>query len=694
MNRFQLLTSYSPWFILICLAVGAIYAYALYQRKSTWSRGVNLALATCRFVVVSLLCFLLIGPLIRQIRNTYEKPTIVIALDNSQSVTFTNDSARVGEIISRVRNLAAELGQKEINVEIQLLEGTVPVSSLGSRLFKAQVTNLNNMLGAVQSNFENRNLAGVVLVTDGIYNQGLSPEFQPYNFPIHTIGLGDTVPRRDLNLKALYYNKITYLGNKFPVVAEIHATGFGGKPATVQLTQGGKVIDTKNISFRNNNDVQEATFYVPASARGVQHYVVKLASQPEEFTTRNNARDAYVEVIDGKEKILLLAADPHPDIKAIKSALEKNENYEFESVIAGLGPPKQPKYDLVILHQIPDMYNTGTAAARKYLEGDTPIWFITGSSSNLGQLNVATNAVKVTSRGNQTDQVFPAFNTGFNLFKFEDANRTLVQNLPPVNVPFGDFRLTPNSEVILFQKVGTLVTDKPLLVVNTDKTRKSAILLGEGLWEWRLEEFNLTESHQAVDGLIIKLVQYLSSKEDKRRLRVYPVTDEFVDTEQITFEAETYNEIYEKIYNQKINLDIIRPDGQVSRYNFTNAESGSRFQTGGLPKGVYQYRASARVQNRNEVVTGQFTVRDLQLESINTTADHGLLRKLANQTGGTFYLPEQFDQLTRKLSQNPPPDRVQSTEDTRELIHLKWLFFVLLLLATTEWGVRKFQGAY
>jgi hypothetical protein len=53
--------------------------------------------------------------------------------------------------------------------------------------------------------------------------------------------------------------------------------------------------------------------------------VVQLVGQPEEFTAQNNSRDAYIEVIDGKEKILLLAAAPHPDIKAIKSALEKNE---------------------------------------------------------------------------------------------------------------------------------------------------------------------------------------------------------------------------------------------------------------------------------------------------------------------------------------------------------------------------------
>ena len=51
-----------------------------------------------------------------------------------------------------------------------------------------------------------------------------------------------------------------------------------------------------------------------------------------EFSNRNNRQDVYVEVIDGKEKILLLALAPHPDVKALKSIIEKNENYVIRCI--------------------------------------------------------------------------------------------------------------------------------------------------------------------------------------------------------------------------------------------------------------------------------------------------------------------------------------------------------------------------
>jgi hypothetical protein len=694
MNRFQLLFSYSPWFILACLAVGALYAVALYQKNNKWSPQLNRILAACRFVLVSLLCFLLLSPFVKQIKNTFEKPTVIVALDNSQSITLAGDSTQVNQTITNVRKLTTQLAGKDVNVEVQVFDRTLTPNQITSQLFTARTTNLSSMLGTIQSNYENRNLAGVVLISDGIYNQGISPEFQPYNFPIYTVGLGDTIPRRDINLKAVYYNTITYIGNQFPIVAEVHGIGFGGKVVNVQLKQNNKVLATKPVSFRNDMDVQEITFYTSASAKGTQHYVVEVTAQPEEFTRQNNSRDAYIEVIDGKEKILMLAMTPHPDIKAIKSALEKNENYQFESVIVGTGAPKEAKYDLIILHQIPDLYNSASAAVGKYLEGNTPVWYIVGSQSNISQFNTLNPMVQVTARSGQVDQVFPSFNPNFNIFKFEGQASGVLEKMPPVSVPFGEFRLTPTSEVILYQRVGNLVTNKPLLVVQNDKNRKSAVMLGEGLWEWRLEEYNLTESHQVVDEIITKLVQYLSAKEDKRKLRVYPISDEFMETDQVVFEAETYNNIYERIYNQKINLEVANAENKVSRYTFTNTEADSRFEISGLPKGVYHYKATAQVQGKNEQVTGEFTIKDQQLEALSTTADHNLLRKLATQTNGRFYLPNQLDSLAAQLINNPPPDRVQSSEETMELIHLKWLFFVLLLLATAEWGIRKYQGSY
>jgi hypothetical protein len=87
-------------------------------------------------------------------------------------------------------------------------------------------------------------------------------------------------------------------------------------------------------------------------------------------------------------------------------------------------------------------------------------------------------------------------------------------------------------------------------------------------------------------------------------------------------------------------------------------------------------------------------VRALQLEALNTTADHGLLRQLAQQTGGQFYSANRIDDLVRNLTAAPRPARLTSTEEMNEIINWRWLFFLVLTLATIEWGLRKFYGGY
>ena len=271
-------------------------------------------------------------------------------------------------------------------------------------------------------------------------------------------------------------------------------------------------------------------------------------------------------------------------------------------------------------------------------------------------------------------------------------------------VPYGDFRLQPGSEVVLWQQVGSVRTTKPLLAINVtagspDRARKSAVLAGEGLWAWRLEEYALTDKQDVVDELMQKVIQLISVKEDRRKLRVYPIRNEFTAGEKVTFETELYNDIYERLYDKPVRLEISDEKGVTRSYNYTPTAANSRFEISRLPEGAYRFRATvgagaASPGGKAEQSTGQFVVRDQQLEALNTTADHGLLRQLAQETGGQFYASNRIDDLVRNLTARPRPARLTSTEEMNEIINWRWLFFVVLTLATVEWGLRKFYGGY
>ena len=697
MNRFKILTQLSPWFILLCLAIAFAYAFFLYHKKAPWSRQVNWLLFGLRFALVFILCFLLTGPLLKYFKNFVEKPVIVFAVDNSESLKYGNDSASLIKLKGDLSVLAEGIDKEDAKTEVYTFDKSQQAKGINEISFNYPTSNLSKLLDDIQSNYENKNLSAVVLVSDGIYNLGRDPLISNYNFKIYTVGTGDTIPQKDINLKTITYNKITYSGNQFPILAEIHHKGFDGKTIPIYLKENGKVVQEKTITLKGDEGISELTFTEAAGKKGMHRYTIGTQAQKEEFTLKNNIQNAYIEVIDGRENILLLALAPHPDIKALRSSIEQKENYRFDVYIPGITTlDASITYDLVILYQLPDHAGVLQPLVDKYQNNTTSILYAIAGGANLTNFNKTNGLLKINSRQSQRDNVTPFVNPAFEMFKLEKEEQAIINAYPPVSVPFGEYSLSPNANIALYQKVGSATTQKPLLVLGENGLKKTGILCGEGVWQWRLNEYEETKSTQAFDKLFGSLLQYLSSKEDKRKFRFYPVSDEFYVTDPILFDPEVYNDVYQKVYGQKISLRVTDEKGATLLYSFVNNEGNSRFEVKGLKEGIYKYTATATLSgNKTETVSGEFTVKELLLEAVNTTADFNILRELSRKTGGTFF---KADQLPNTVLENLKKDSFKSIIHTNEelidLISFKTLFFILLLLVSLEWFLRKYKGGY
>ena len=700
MQQVQLLFENSPWWILLCLLVGALYGLLLYVRgnrfrHTAWGKPINYGLLALRFLLVSLLCFLVIGPFIKQIKNTIEPPVVVIAVDNSASVVAVLDSAQLVRLRQQVDSTAGALQKAGYTAEIRDFESLIPLDSLR---FDHPSTNLEGALRAIDSDYEGRNVASVVLFSDGIYNQGTSPTYQPYRFTINTVGLGDTTAQQDVSISNVFYNKIAYQGNKFPVVVEVTNTGFVGEKLAVTIYRRGAVVDTRELIATKPRSVNTVEFLLEADQEGTQHYVVQVGPQEGEFTTQNNEGHAYVEVIEGKENILLLAQSPHPDIRALRLAITSNQNYAFHSLILStdqlrVGQFKETKFDLVILHQLPGRSQLPTEV-QSYLESGRARWYIVGSQTDLNAFNEGNDVLEIANVSNQSDEVSAAYNDEFRGFQLLSSDRATLQELLPLRAPFGDVSLKNGAVPLLYQQIGKVKTRAPLLAVVENNEEKSAVLLAEGLWKWRQQEYARSGNTKASDALVTKLVQYLSASDDKRRFKVYPIKSEFQDSEPIVFETELYDEVYDRVYGPSVKLSVVAEDSTRYDYNYTTNQANTQYRVSNLPEGVYHYRARVAVDGTPLVSEGDFTVRSLQIEMLNLTANHTMLRELAEENGGTFIGPADLAKMYPVLGSQSPQGKIYTSELFLPLINLKWLFFLLLILVTAEWGIRKYMGSY
>jgi len=683
----------SPWFIIVCMLTGLIYSLILYKRKNPWTTRQSFLLGFIRFLTVSLIAFLLLGPLIRQIQNIIIKPSIVIVIDNSQSITYNYSETEINNLNSDLNRIIENLSFNDYQIEVQDLGGN-KISLASNFTYDQPATNLSKTLNDIEDRYEGRNLSGVILISDGIYNQGMSPVYENYSFPLFTVGIGDTVKKQDIILKSLLYNKIVYQGNRFPLFAEISNYGYMGEGITIDVIKNNQTLATKTVSLPKNTGIQKVEFELKAENSGIQRYIISVRPKSNEFSRSNNSKEAYIEIVEGKEKILLLAPAPHPDIKVLRNAILKNDNYELQLVIPEISDYQDDKYDLAILHQLPDNKNTFNSIIENLKRENTPLFYILGSKTNITQFNNLNRCLTVRPLRNQFDNVFPALNTNFTLFNITNETQNIITDLPPILVPFGEYTIKGEVEVILFQQIGKIITNKPLLTINKNQTLKEAVLAGEGTWQWRLNEYMENFEFNGFDGLFGKIIQYLSAKEDKRKFRVYPVNNEQWDNEPVVFETEIYNDIYEKIYGQRIDLIIRNENDSSFEYSYIISPANSRFRISGLDPGVYQYTAKSVINGENAEVNGMFSVKKMQIETTTLTANHNLLKELARQSGGQFYAREQMDNLQTEIKNTDIKSMIVSSENYLAIINLKWLFFLILMIITIEWGVRKYLGGY
>jgi len=329
----EILTQYPQWFIVFCVLAGIIYAVSLYvkdKQTEDFHTILKLVISFLRFIAVSALAFFLLEPLIKNAFIETEKPIVVIAQDNSESLVVKGDTSFYkSELPAKLRTLSAELAEDFEVTEFTF--GTYVKDGLTIDYTEKQ-TNFTGLFDEIYARYSNRNLGAIIIGSDGIFTKGSNPLYgqNKLKAPIYTIAQGDTTKFRDVLIQEVAHNKLAYLGNKFPLEIVVAANELKGKNTTVKVTKNGNVVFNKTLSIRSTDFEEIVPVILEANSPGLQKYSVSVTSIPGEVTTKNNYKEIYIDVLDNRQKIALLGATPHPDLGALKRIINSNENYEVD----------------------------------------------------------------------------------------------------------------------------------------------------------------------------------------------------------------------------------------------------------------------------------------------------------------------------------------------------------------------------
>ena len=669
----------NEWWLLPAAILISGITYLMYTKENPWPTYVSRILGMTRIVAILTVFLILLNPLINHVTQVIEKPIIALVVDNSLSMMQHEDSIDMNRMLVDIYNRIKSIDFDPwiFNLEMRT---KIPIR------FDAPLTNLNEALDVIFESSETQNLAAVLLISDGLYNQGLSPSYRSSLIPIHTLGLGDTAFKKDIAIKEIRSNRVVYQGNRFPIELYIDANSYFGKKKAIILSDDDGIISKQNLTLSSQMRI---LFEVSADKFGPQHLRVRIPPEPDEINTGNNEKDLFIEVIKGKEKILLVAPAPHPDIRAIRSALAQSENYQTQIYIPGLTKTSPlDTFDLIIHHQA----FSNNFPLLVYL-GNPSFLYIISNKSNLNRLYSKTN-IKIEQQGTKQDNIKPVYNTNFTKFEINQYYLDKLNDYPTLKVPYGTYDLGPH-EILLQQKVGNLTIAKPVLSFFDNGVSKYGVLYGTGIWNWRLQELAMSNNSLLFDQIIIKSIQYLGVQSDKYKFIFKPLAPFFQVSDVIQFTSESYNHIYEPITGNRITLRVYsKKNGSESIYNFTGSDVNKTFSIGTLEKGIYNYEASTTLYGESFSSNGQFIIKDAQLESTASTANHNLLKDLSDRTGGQFYEKNEIDSLIKNFENSEAKNVTQSIQNFTELISLKWLLIIILTFFSLEWFFRKYLGSY
>lgn len=638
-------------------------------------------MALCRFLSVGVLLLLLLNIFIKQIRSETQAPVILLAIDNSSSMMAHADSSFINtELLIQLQNLKKTISN---NFEVKsILFGEGSKTSENRPDFSEKETDINNLLVDIENNYTNQNIGALVIISDGIYNKGANPIYnsEKLGYPVYSIAIGDTSEIKDVLVQKINHNQFAYLGNIFPVEINILGKQFAGKETSVSLSSNGVKKAEQKLKFNSNNFLATCNFTLSADAPGVQKYTVQINILEGEKNISNNTQSFLIDVIDSRYKILMLANYPHPDVNAIREIIGNNSSYELKYSLSSEFKENLKPYSLVILHG----YSPSQAQILSECKNNNiPFWIINPSTTD----NL--NGIRISASFNKQNDAEPVLNGTFGLFTLSNELKKFINNFPAIKTFFGNYSMSNGTQALINQKIGVVATENPILIFNELNGLKSAVFIGDGLWRWKMRDFSEHSNHNLFGELVGKCIQYLSVKNDKSFFRIN-CPKIINENERLEIIAEVYNKSYELITEPEVSL--ILTDSEKKQYNYTFGKPNKqhKLNLGYLKAGEYSYESKVNLNGEVLIKKGIIMVREIITEKINTVANHNLLFKLSNKSGGKMYYPNQVKSLEEDILKNQFIKPVSySSNQTTILIELKWIFYIILALLTIEWLFRK-----
>jgi uncharacterized membrane protein len=727
-----LLGRWPVWLLIAAIAAAALVLAIPYWRQRIHAVRIKpVALWLLQTTLVALLLVVLWQPALSIATLRPQQNIVAVVVDDSKSMTVPEaGTTRLEQAVGTLKSGFIKDLEKKFQVRLYRAGASLDrIESPEGLQGAATATHLGDAMRQVVSEASSLPIGAVVLLSDGADNSGgidlpTITEIRRQRIPVHTVGFGREALERDIELSDVQVPARVLADSRLSADVTLVSYGVATRRAKIVVRNGDKVLASRDVVLKADGVSQTEAVAFNAGNAGAKSLQISVEGLDGEENKANNTLSRLVSVDGTKPRILYIEGEPKWEFKFIRRAVEQDQGLKLATIIR----TTQNKFLRQGVDSANDLLDGFPATVEELFSyqgliiGGVEANYFTQAQQELirqfvdrrgggilflgGRNGLADGGWDKSSMAELLPVVLPDRK---DTFRRDPANASLtpagrdsllcrIDDNPDRNaerwkkLPYlQNYQDTgvakPGAVTLAEMTVGN--RKMPLLVTQNYGRGRTALFATAGSWRWQMSQPVEDMSHEMFWQQLLRWVvagthgPVISST----------TRSVYSDDVRVPMRVEVRDRNYLPVTDADVRAHVLGPDGAAEDLEMRPDPTVSGVYTldwGAVKPGSYVIETVAK---RGEQEVGRdvitFKREDGVAENFRIQQNRELLEKLASQTGGRYYKPDQLAKLSGEIAYS---EAGISIRETRDLWNMPALFLIALVLRSAEWLLRRKWG--
>jgi uncharacterized membrane protein len=723
------------WALALAIALaGLALAYLVWRRRGALGAPARAgAIWALQCAIVAVLLLMLWQPALSISALKPQQNIVAVVVDDSRSMAIQEPGgSRRDQVVRALNNGLLQSLRDRFQVRLYRLGELVDRFDRPEQLnASSPATHIGDGLRQVVSETSSLPVGAIVLLSDGDDNSGgvsleAVNDIRRRRIPVHTVGFGRERMDHDVELTGFQAAPSALADSRLLATVSFRQTGYSGQRARLVLRDGARILAGRDVTFNKDGVEQNEYLLFNSGNAGVRTLEASIEPLPNEENVRNNRVARVMNVQAYKPRILYVEGEPRWEYKFIRRAVDDDSSLRLVTILRttqnkiyrqGIDTPDELRDGFPT--KVEDLFAfdgliIGSVEANWFTEAQQQLIkeFVDRRGGGVlflgGRFGLSDGGyrqppftdilpVELPASKNTYHAQTPAYVelTGpgrdsliCRLEDDPDANVERWKKMPYL-MNYQDPGTPKRGALVLIDSLPSSKGRLPLLITENYGRGRSAVFATGGSWRWQMLQPVADQTHEMFWRQLLRWVVTGTPGHVVASTPASLLTDQ----SRVQLRAEVRDKSYAPSSDARVEARILGPGDATDTVPLRPdpAEAGvftaewSAAKEGSYLAEVVAQRGDEEVGR--DVVT--FRRENGVAENFHTEQNRELLEKLAQQTGGQYWRPDQTRRLGSEITYSEAGITVR---ELRDLWNMPALFFLILLLRSGEWLLRRKWG--